>query len=93
VRWEAAGIAFTIFRVRPTHSLEELSASLEARGTETPRERGISNSATARARDAAHVASTTTSSSYHSDTRAGDRDLKAIITAERMRVCPRTVTL
>ena len=89
VRWKLPN-AITIF-LRPT-SLEELAPRLEARGTETAEERRI-RLATAE-REMQRV------SEYdYVIVNRRDRldqavsDLKAIISAERLRVCPRTVTL
>lgn len=87
VRWKLPN-AITIFLRPPT--LEELIPRLRARGTETDEERRI-RLATAE-REMQRV-------SDFDYIIVNDRldqavsDLKAIITAERMRVCPRTVTL
>ena len=89
VRWKLPN-AITIF-LRPL-SLDELEPRLAARGTETPEERRI-RLATAE-REMQRM------SEYdYVVVNQRDRldeavsDLKAIIRAERMRVCPRTVTL
>jgi guanylate kinase len=89
VRWKLPN-AVTVF-LRPS-SLEELAPRLAARGTESDEERRI-RLATAE-REMQRV------SEYdYVIVNQRDRldqavsDLKAIITAERLRVCPRTVTL
>ena len=89
VRWKLPN-AITIF-LRPP-SLDELLPRLQARGTETPEERAI-RLATAE-REMQRL------SEYdYVIVNQRDRldqavaDLKAIILAERLRVCPRTVTL
>jgi guanylate kinase len=89
VRWKLPN-AITIF-LRPA-SLEELEPRLAARGTETPEERRIR--LTTAEREMQRV------SEYdYVIVNQRDRldqavsDLKAIIRAERLRVCPRTVTL
>jgi guanylate kinase len=89
VRWKLPN-AITIF-LRPP-SLDDLRPRLEARGTETDEERRI-RLATAE-REMLRVSEYDYVIVNHSDRldQAMD-DLKAIITAERSRVCPRTVTL
>ncbi len=89
VRWKLPN-AITIF-LRPS-TLEELVPRLAARGTETPEERRIRLATAEREMQRA--------SEYdYVIINRRDRldqavsDLKAIITAERLRVCPRTVTL
>lgn len=89
VRWKLPN-AITIF-LRPA-SLDELEPRLKARGTETPEERHI------RLKTAEREMQRVSEYDYVIVNRR-DRldqavsDLKAIITAERLRVCPRTVTL
>jgi guanylate kinase len=89
VRWKLPN-AITIF-LRPP-SMDELLPRLEARGTETDEERRI-RLATAE-REMLRVSEYDYVIINHSDRldQAMD-DLKAIITAERSRVCKRTVTL
>jgi len=89
VRWKMPN-AITIF-LRPP-SLDDLRPRLEARGTETDEERRI-RLATAE-REMLRVSEYDYVIINHSDRldQAMD-DLKAIITAERSRVCPRTVSL
>jgi guanylate kinase len=89
VRWKLPN-AITIF-LRPP-SLEELVPRLEARGTETVEERGI-RLATAE-REMQRMSEYDYVVVNHSDrVEQAIDDLKAIITAERMRVSRRTVTL
>lgn len=89
VRWKLPN-AISIF-LRPA-SLGELAPRLEARGTETPEERAV-RLATAE-REMQHMSEYDYVVVNHSDRlEQAIADLKAIITAERMRVCPRTVTL
>jgi guanylate kinase len=89
VRWKMPN-AITIF-LRPP-SLDDLRPRLEARGTETDEERRI-RLATAE-REMLRVSEYDYVIVNHSDRldQAMD-DLKAIIRAERSRVCPRTVSL
>ncbi|MDQ3811090.1 MAG: guanylate kinase [Chloroflexota bacterium] len=89
VRWKLPN-AITIF-LRP-RSLDELLPRLEARGTEAPEERAIR--LTTAEREMQRV------SEYdyvvvNQSERLGQAvdDLKAILRAERMRVCPRTLTV
>ena len=89
VRWKLPN-AITIF-LRPP-SLDELLPRLAARGTETPDERRI------RLKTAERELQRMSEYDYvivnhrdRLDQAVGD--LKAIIQAERLRVCPRTVTL
>jgi len=89
VRWKLPN-AITIF-LRPP-SLEELVPRLEARGTETADERSV------RLETAEREMLRMSEYDYVIVNRADRldqavRDLKAIIQAERLRVCPRTVTL
>jgi guanylate kinase len=89
VRWKLPN-AITIF-LRPP-SLDELLPRLQARGTETPEERAI-RLATAE-REMQRMSEydyVIVNRRDRLDQAVGD--LKAIITAERLRVCPRTVTL
>jgi guanylate kinase len=89
VRWKLPN-AITIF-VRPP-SLEELVPRLAARGTETDEERQI-RLATAE-REMQRLSEYDYVIVNHRDRLdQAVRDLEAIITAERLRVCPRTVTL
>ena len=89
VRWKLPN-AITIF-LRPP-SLEELVPRLEARGTEAPEERGI-RLATAE-REMQRMSEYDYVVVNHRDRLdQAVADLKAVITAERLRVCPRTVTL
>ena len=89
VRWKLPN-AITIF-VRPP-SLEELEPRLAARGTESDEERRI-RLATAE-REMQRVSEYDYVIINQRDRLdLAVRDLKAIITAERLRVCPRTVTL
>jgi len=89
VRWKLPN-AITIF-LRP-ESLEELEPRLAARGTETPEERHI-RMATAE-REMQRMSEYDYVIVNHRDRLdQAVTDLKAIITAERLRVCPRTVTL
>ena len=89
VRWKLPN-AITIF-LRPA-SLDELEPRLAARGTETPHERLI-RLATAE-REMQHVSEYDYVIVNRRD-RLDDAvaDLKSIILAERLRVCPRIVTL
>jgi guanylate kinase len=89
VRWKLPN-AITIF-LRPP-SLDELAPRLEARGTETPAERRI------RLETAEREMQRLSEYDYvivnHRDRlQQALADLKAIIIAERLRVCPRTVTV
>jgi guanylate kinase len=89
VRWKLPN-AITIF-LRPL-SLDELEPRLAARGTETPEERRI-RLATAE-REMQRMSEydyVIVNQRDRLDQAVGD--LKAIISAERHRVCPRTVTL
>ena len=89
VRWKLPN-AITIF-LRPP-SLEELVPRLEARGTEAPEERSI-RLATAE-REMQRMSEYDYVIVNHRDRLdQAVADLKAIITAERLRVCPRTITL
>jgi guanylate kinase len=89
VRWKLPN-AITIF-LRPP-SLDELVPRLAARGTDTPEERRI-RLVTAE-REMQRVSEYDYVIINHRDRLdQAVRDLKAIITAERLRVCPRTVTL
>jgi guanylate kinase len=89
VRWKLPN-AITIF-LRP-ESLEELEPRLAARGTETPEERRI-RLATAE-REMQRMSEYDYVIVNHRDRLdQAVSDLKAIIVAERLRVCPRTVTL
>jgi guanylate kinase len=89
VRWKLPN-AITIF-LRPP-SLDELVPRLAARGTETPEERRI-RLVTAE-REMQRMSEYDYVIINHRDRLdQAVRDLKAIITAERLRVCPRTVTL
>ncbi|HEY3062144.1 MAG TPA: guanylate kinase [Chloroflexota bacterium] len=89
VRWKLPN-AISVF-LRPA-SLDELAPRLEARGTEKPEEREI-RLATAE-REMQHMSEYDYVVVNHSDRlEQAIADLKAIITAERMRVCPRIVTL
>ncbi len=89
VRWKLPN-AVTIF-LRPP-SLEELVPRLAARGTESDEERRI-RLATAE-REMQRVSEYDYVIVNHRDRLdQAVADLKAIITAERLRVCPRTVTL
>jgi guanylate kinase len=89
VRWKLPN-AITIF-LRPP-SLDELVPRLAARGTESPEERRI------RLQTAEREMQRVSEYDYVIVNRR-DRldqavsDLKAIVTAERLKVCPRTVTL
>jgi len=89
VRWKLPN-AISVF-LRPA-SLDELAPRLEARGTETIEEREI-RLATAE-REMQHMSEYDYVVVNHSDRlEQAIADLKAIIAAERMRVCPRIVTL
>ena len=89
VRWKLPN-AITIF-LRPP-SLDELAPRLAARGTETPEERRI-RLVTAE-REMQRMSEYDYVIVNHRDRLdQAVGDLKAIITAERLRVCPRTVTL
>ena len=89
VRWKLPN-AITIFLRPPT--LEELAPRLEARGTETLEERGI-RLATAE-REMQRMSEYDYVVVNKSDRlEQAISDLKAIIAAERMRVCRRLVTL
>jgi guanylate kinase len=89
VRWKLPN-AITIF-LRPP-SLDELAPRLAARGTETAEERHI-RLATAE-REMQRMSEYDYVIVNHRDRLdQAVGDLKAIITAERLRVCPRTVTL
>jgi guanylate kinase len=89
VRWKLP-TAITIF-LRP-ESLEELVPRLAARGTESDQERRI-RLATAE-REMQRVSEYDYVVVNHRDRLdQAVRDLKAIISAERLRVCPRTVSL
>jgi guanylate kinase len=89
VRWKLPN-AISIF-LRPP-SLDELLPRLAARGTETPEERRI-RLATAE-RELQRMSEYDYVIVNHRDRLdQAVRDLKAIIQAERLRVCPRTVTL
>jgi guanylate kinase len=89
VRWKLPN-AITIF-LRP-ESLEELEPRLAARGTETHEERQI-RLATAE-REMQRMSEYDYVIVNHRDRLdQAVSDLKAIIVAERLRVCPRTVTL
>jgi guanylate kinase len=89
VRWKLPN-AITIF-LRPP-SLDELVPRLAARGTETAEERAI------RLRTAEREMQRMSEYDYviinhHDRLDQAVGDLKAIVLAERLRVCPRTVTL
>jgi guanylate kinase len=89
VRWKLPN-AITIF-LRPP-SLDELAPRLAARGTEEPEERRI------RLETAEREMQRVSEYDYVIVNHRGQpeqamNDLKAIISAERMRVCPRRVTL
>ena len=89
VRWKLPN-AITVF-LRPP-SLDELVPRLEARGTEAPEERSV-RLATAE-REMQRMSEYDYVIVNHRDRLdQAVADLKAIITAERLRVCPRTVTL
>jgi guanylate kinase len=89
VRWKLPN-AITIF-LRP-ESLEELEPRLAARGTETPEERRI-RLATAE-REMQRMSEYDYVIVNHRDRLdQAVSDLKAIVVAERLRVCPRTITL
>ena len=89
VRWKLPN-AITVF-LRPP-SLHELVPRLEARGTEAPEERSV-RLATAE-REMQRMSEYDYVIVNHRDRLdQAVADLKAIITAERLRVCPRTVTL
>jgi guanylate kinase len=89
VRWKLPN-AITIFLRPPT--LDELVPRLAARGTESDEERRI-RLATAE-REMQRVSEYDYVIVNHRDRLdQAVADLKAIITAERLRVCPRTVTL
>jgi guanylate kinase len=88
-RWKLPN-SITIF-LRP-RSLEELEPRLKARNTETPEERHI------RLQTAEREMQRMSEYDYvivnqRDRLEQAIADLKAIITAERLRVCPRTVTL
>jgi len=89
VRWKLPN-AITIF-LRPP-SLEELEPRLAARGTETPEERRI-RLATAEREMQRLSEYDYVIINYRDRLDQAVGDLKAIITAERLRVCPRTVSL
>lgn len=89
VRWKLPS-AITIF-LRPS-SLDELVPRLAARGTETPDERRIRlETAEREMQRMSEYDYVIVNQRNRLDQAVGD--LKAIITAERLRVCPRTVTL
>jgi guanylate kinase len=89
VRWKLPN-AISIF-LRP-ESLEELEPRLAKRGTETPEERRV-RMATAE-REMQRMSEYDYVIVNHRDRLdQAVGDLKAIIVAERLRVCPRTVTL
>jgi guanylate kinase len=89
VRWKLPN-AITVF-LRPP-SLDELVPRLAARGTESAEERrirlGTAEKELQRASEYDYVIV-----NYRDRLDQAVSDLKAIITAERLRVCPRTVTL
>lgn len=89
VRWKLPN-AITIF-LRPP-SLDELVPRLAARGTETPEERrirlGTAEREMQRVSDYDYVIV-----NHRDRLQQALADLKAIIRAERLRVCPRTVTV
>jgi guanylate kinase len=89
VRWKLPN-AITVF-LRPP-SLEELAPRLAARGTETDEERRIR--LTTAEREMQRMSEYDYVIVNHRDRLdQAVGDLKAIVTAERLRVCPRTVTL
>jgi guanylate kinase len=89
VRWKQPN-AITIF-LRPL-SLDELVPRLAARGTETPEERRIRlGTAEREMQRMSEYDYVIVNQRDRLDQAVGD--LKAIIIAERLRVCPRTVTL
>ncbi len=89
VRWKLPN-AITIF-LRPP-SLEELAPRLAARGTETPEERRIRM--TTAEREMQRMSEYDYVIVNHRDRlEQAVGDLKAVVLAERRRVCPRTVVL
>lgn len=89
VRWKLPN-AITIF-LRP-ESLEELEPRLAKRGTETPEERRVRMATAEREmRRMSEYDYVVVNHRDRLDQAVGD--LKAIVTAERLRVCPRVVTL
>jgi guanylate kinase len=89
VRWKLPN-AITIFLRPPT--LEELAPRLAARGTETPEERRIR--LTTAEREMQRLSEYDYVIVNHRDRLdQAVGDLKSLIKAERIRVCPRTVTL
>jgi guanylate kinase len=89
VRWKLPN-AVTIF-LRP-ESLEELEPRLAKRGTETPEERSVR--LTTAEREMQRMSEYDYVVINHRDRLdQAVSDLKAVIVAERLRVCPRTVTL